>query len=88
MSTALYLRVGEPIAAHSVGENETWPGAGVRRWRQLRLVEKTGDLEPKILTGNWRLDDTKGNAQHMRSPKILVWEQAPERRHQRYCSLK
>jgi hypothetical protein len=45
----VYLRVGEAVAAHAVGENDDGPGAGARSRRQLRLVEKTGDLEPKIL---------------------------------------
>jgi hypothetical protein len=43
------FRVGEAVATHAVGENDNRPGAGARSRRQLRLVEKTGDLQPKIL---------------------------------------
>jgi hypothetical protein len=35
----VYLRVGESVAAHAVGENDNGPGAGARSRRQLRLVD-------------------------------------------------
>jgi hypothetical protein len=35
----VYLRVGEAVATHAVGENDNGPGAGARSRRQLRLVD-------------------------------------------------
>jgi hypothetical protein len=35
----MYLRVGEAVAAHSVGENDNGPGAGARSRCQLRLMD-------------------------------------------------
>ncbi len=61
-----YLGVGESVVAHGVGVNNNGPGAGARRWRLLRLVEKMGICSREFLPGNRHLDDAKGNAQHMR----------------------
>jgi hypothetical protein len=49
MRSKVYLRVGEAVATHAMGENDNGPSAGAKSRRQLRLVDG-GDPQPKILT--------------------------------------